>query len=92
VVDDDGQFRVSCDSEGDGCPPGKYAVLVAWPDPSKPGTLPVKKTAKTKAAKLSRVRSGQDRLGGRYFDLAKPQLHVEVLPQTNNLAPFELGG
>jgi hypothetical protein len=52
----------------------------------------VKTVGKTKLVKRSRVRSGPDRLGGRYFDSGKPLIHAEVLPQSNVLAPFELGG
>jgi hypothetical protein len=29
-------------------------------------------------------------LKGRYFDIGKPLLHVEVKPETNQLPPFEL--
>ncbi len=92
IVDDDGRFSVVCDSRGDGCPPGKYAVLVEWRDGASDGVAPVKTKGKTKLVKRSRVRSGPDRFGGRYFDIAKPLFHVEVLPQSNTLAPLELGG
>ena len=92
IVEDDGRFSVTCDDQGSGCPPGKYAVLVEWRDGAGDGVVPVKTTGKTKLVKRSRVRSGPDRLGGRYFDIGKPLLHVEVLPQSNTLAPFELGG
>jgi hypothetical protein len=47
---------------------------------------------KTKLVKRSRVRSGPDRLSGRYFDINKPLLHAEVLPQSNTLPAFEVGG
>jgi hypothetical protein len=90
IADDDGRFRVECDSLG-GCPAGKYSVLVEWRDLSGDGVVAVKSRGKTNLAKRSRVRSGPDRLGGRYFDLARPLLHVEVLPQSNTLSPFELG-
>jgi hypothetical protein len=36
------------------------------------------------------ARQGIDHLKGRYFDIAKPLLHAEVLPQTDTFAPFEL--
>ena len=42
---------------------------------------PVKTRGKTKLVKRSRVRSGPDRLEGRYFDISKPLLHAEVLPR-----------
>jgi hypothetical protein len=92
IVEDDGSFNVICDSLGSGCPPGKYAVLVEWRDGAGDGVTPVKTKGKTKLVKRSRVRSGPDRMGGRYFDIAKPLLHAEVLPQSNTLPPFELGG
>ncbi len=92
IVEDDGSFSLTCDDQGNGCPPGKYAVLVEWRDGAGDGVVPVKTTGKTKLVKRSRVRSGPDRLGGRYFDISKPLLHAEVLPRSNTLPPFELGG
>jgi hypothetical protein len=92
IVEDDGRFNLTCDNKGNGCPPGKYAVLVEWRDGAGDGVVPVKTTGKTKLVKRSRVRSGPDRLSGRYFDISKPLLHVEVLPKSNTLPPFELDG
>ncbi len=92
IVEEDGSFSLSCDGVGSGCPPGKYAVLVEWRDGAGDGIVPVKTAAKTKLVKRSRVRSGPDRLKGRYFDISKPLIHAEVLPQSNSLTPFELGG
>jgi hypothetical protein len=91
IVEDDGSFYLTCDNLGNGCPPGKYAVLVEWRDQGD-GVSPVKTKGKTNLVKRSRVRSGPDRLKGRYFDGGKPLLHAEVLRQSNTLAPFELGG
>jgi hypothetical protein len=92
IAEDDGSFYLTCDNVGNGCPPGKYAVLVEWKDASGDGVVPVKTKGKTKLVKRSRVRSGPDRLDGRYFDISKPLLHAEILPQSNTLPPFELGG
>ncbi len=92
IVEDDGSFYLTCDNQGTGCPPGKYAVLVEWRDRTGTACRRCKPTGKTKLVKRSRVRSGPDRLGGRYFDISKPLLHAEVLPQSNTLPPFELGG
>ena len=89
IVEDDGSFSLTCDDRGNGCPPGKYAVLVEWRDKSGDGTVPVKTRGKTKLVKRSRVRTGPDRLGGRYFDISQPLLHAEVLPQSNTLPAFE---
>jgi hypothetical protein len=36
------------------------------------------------------TRNNVDRLKGRYFDISKPLIHADVLPQSNSLAPFEL--
>jgi hypothetical protein len=92
IVEDDGSFSLTCDNLGNGCPPGKYAVLVEWRKGAGDEVVPAKTTGKTKPAKRSRIRTGPDRLGGRYFDISKPLLHAEVLPQSNTLPPLELGG
>jgi hypothetical protein len=95
IVEEDGSFYLSSDGQGDGCPPGKYAVLVDWkgknetpiaqPKPSrakgKPKIIPVNSRS---------TRNNVDRLKGRYFDISKPLLHAEVLAQSNPLPPFEL--
>ena len=92
IVEDDGSFSLTCDNQGNGCPPGKYTVLVEWRNGAGNEVVPAKTTGKTKPAKRSRIRTGPDRLGGRYFDISKPLLHAEVSPQSNTLPPFELGG
>jgi hypothetical protein len=95
IVEEDGSFYLASDGQGDGCPPGKYAVLVEWksksevpvaqPKPSrlkgKPKVIPVNSRS---------TRNNVDRLKGRYFDISKPLIHADVLPQSNSLAPFEL--
>jgi hypothetical protein len=90
IAQDDGSFFLSSDTLGKGARPGKYAVFVEWKDMSGDGTVPVKSKGKVKLVRRSRVRSGPDRLGGRYFNLSKPLLHAEVTPGSNKLAPFEL--
>jgi hypothetical protein len=94
ITEDDGTFAISCDGVGNGCPPGRYAVLVEWKGkPEAPVAQPKPARGKGRAIRLNRVtRNGVDRLQGRYFDIAKPLLHAEVLPRTNDLPPFELGG
>jgi hypothetical protein len=89
LVEDDGSFSIAVDNLGYGCPPGKYAVLVEWRDLSGDGVAVVGK-GKSAQRKRSKVRSGPDRLKGRYLDLKKPLLHAEVLAQSNSLPPFEL--
>jgi hypothetical protein len=100
ISGDDGTFTLSCDGVGDGCPPGRYLVLVEWrgvpessPAPPKAAATTAKAKGKAKQAAPNRrlAREGVDRLKGRYFDAAKPLLHAEVLPQaTNRLEPFDL--
>jgi hypothetical protein len=101
IADDDGNFHLTRDGIGDGCPPGKYAVLVEWrgkPEDAvaEPKPVPVKGKSKAKtkefAVNKQMARQGIDRLKGRYFDSSKPLLHAEVLPQSNSLPPFELAG
>jgi hypothetical protein len=90
IVQDDGTFFLASDTLGNGARPGRYSVFVEWKDMSGDGTAPVKTRGTVKLVKRSRVRSGPDRLGGRYFDVGKPLLHAEVKPGSNQLAPFEL--
>lgn len=90
VVDDGGRFELACDGVGAGCPPGNYAVLVEWRNLAGDGVVPVKTRGKINLVKRSRVRSGPDRLKGRYFDISKPLLHAEVKPGSNQAPAFEL--
>jgi hypothetical protein len=90
VVQDDGSFELESDSLGHGALPGAYSVLVEWRDEKGDGVTPVKTGGKTKLVKRSRMRTGPDRLKGRYLDIQKPRLHAEVKPQSNPLPPFEL--
>jgi hypothetical protein len=90
IVAEDGSFYLTCDGVGDGCPPGKYAVLVEWRDGTGNGVVPVKSRGKTPLVKRGRVHSGPDKLNGRYFDISKPLLHAEVRAEPNALEPFEL--
>jgi hypothetical protein len=95
IADEDGSFYVSSDGEGDGCPPGKYAVLVEWKSRSETPVAeskPSRAKGKSKAAPVNSrsTRNSVDRLKGRYFDISKPLIHADVLAQSNPLAPFEL--
>jgi hypothetical protein len=95
IVEDDGSFYLSCDGQGDGCPPGKYAVLVEWKGKFETPVAqpkPSRARGKSEVVHVNRrtTRNGIDRLKGRYFDISKPLLHAEVLPQSNPLPPFEL--
>ncbi len=90
AVEDDGTFSLSSDNLGNGAKPGKYVVLVEWPDRSGDGVTPVKTRGKANLVKRSRVRSGPDRLGGRYFNIGNPLLHAEVMASWTQLEPFDL--
>lgn len=90
TVEDDGTFSLSSDNLGNGAKPGKYAVLVEWRDQKGDGVTPVKTRGKTNLVKRSRVRSGPDRLGGRYFKIENPLLLTEVKSAWNQLEPFDL--
>ena len=86
IVEDDGSFSLTCDRVGNGCPPGKYAVLVEWRDGTGDGVVPVKTKGKTKLVKRSRVRSGPDRL-------ERPLLrHQQALAPRRGLAPVQYAG
>jgi hypothetical protein len=94
IVEDDGSFYLTSDGVGDGCPPGKYAVLVEWKGKLNPEVAqPKPARGKNRVVPVNRrsTRNGVDRLKGRYFDIAKPQLHAEVPPGSTHLPPFELG-
>ena len=90
VADASGSFDLACDGKGYGCPPGNYAVLMEWKDMAGDGVVPVKTKGKAILVKRSRVRSGPDRLKGRYFNISKPLLHAEVKPASNRALAFEL--
>lgn len=90
IVEDDGTFSLSTEGLGNGARPGQYTVLVEWRDEKGDGYVPVKTRGNARLVKRSRVRSGPDRLKGRYLDISKPLLHTEVAAGTRQLPPFEL--
>ncbi len=90
VVEDDGSFQLTSDDLGNGAKPGSYIVLVEWRDNSGDRVEVTTSKGKVKQVKRSRLRSGSDRLKGRYFDINKPLLHAEVKAAANSLAPFEM--
>jgi hypothetical protein len=89
IVEDDGTYALATEGLGDGARPGAYTVLVEWRDKGD-GVTPVKSRGNVKLVKRSRLRSGPDRLKGRYFDIAKPLLQADVAAGSTQLPPFEL--
>jgi hypothetical protein len=90
IVEDDGRFVLTSDDMGDGARPGSYTVLVEWRDNSGDRVVVTTSKGKVKQVKRSRVRSGSDRLKGRYFNISQPLLTAEVKAEPNQLTPFEL--
>ena len=90
IVQDDGSFSLSSADLGNGALPGTYSVLIEWRDAAENGVVPVKGNGRTLLVKRTRIHSGPDRLGGRYFNASKPLLQAEVKPGLKPLEPFEL--
>jgi hypothetical protein len=99
VASDDGSFTVETQPIGYGAAPGKYKVLVQWPEDSDTtgarsssktniASVAGKKVTVTKRNKLDPV--APDRLKGRYMDSSKPQFHAEVKAGSTDLGTFEL--
>ncbi len=91
-VGTDGSFELESGDLGPGAMPGEYAVLVEW----RQGPLRSHRLDTARAVGKAAAREGKplliadDRLKGRYFDIAHPRLAAEVKPGTNNLPPFEI--
>jgi hypothetical protein len=99
VAGDDGSFTVESQPIGYGAAPGKYKVLVQWPEDSdaaqarsssktKTASVAGKKIAVTRRTKLDPM--APDRLKGHYMDSSKPQFHAEVKAGPTDLGTFEL--
>jgi hypothetical protein len=74
-VDDQGEFKLTTYTQGDGAPEGDYVVTVEWraPKRSPVDAYPI------------------DRLQGRYSDPKTSTLRAHVDRQTAQLQPIELG-
>ena len=90
IVEDDGTYSLATEGLGNGARPGAYSVLVEWRDLKGDGVTEVKSRGNVKLVKRSRLRSGPDRLKGRYFDAAKPLLRADVAAGSTQVTPFEL--
>lgn len=76
IVQENGSFTLVCGPQGQGAPPGEYAVLIEW------------KRHANRAKGLAQ--KAPDRLKGRYADPKRPRLRAVVKPGANDLPPFEL--
>jgi hypothetical protein len=97
TVAEDGSFSVESHPLGSGAAPGKYSILVNWPEIPPDGAPQARaKTAKVKgktvfAAKGDKgVAEPTDRLKGRYMNPAKPLLQTEVKPGPTDVGTLEL--
>jgi hypothetical protein len=99
VVKDDGSFTVETHPLGFGAAPGKYAILVQWPennDPVQARSAGKPKSTVIKGKKVDMTRHDKldsvtpDRLKGRYSDASKPLLEKEVKPGPNDLGTLEI--
>jgi hypothetical protein len=91
-VEPDGSFRLDSGDLGPGAAPGQYAVLVEW----RQGPLRTHRLDTARTVGKATAREGKplliadDRLKGRYFNIAHPRLVAEVKAGSNSLPPFEL--
>jgi hypothetical protein len=99
IVNDDGSFTVDSGGLGRGAAPGKYHVLIQWPEQTDAGPTGAGRTAKkanVRGATVTVVKHDKldpvpaDRLKGRYSDAAKPQLKAEVKPGSPDLGTIEI--
>jgi hypothetical protein len=97
TVNDDGLFAVESGGLGRGAAPGKYNVLIHWPEPDDPAAAGSgRKVQKTNVKGVIVVKHGKldpvpsDRLKGRYSDASKPQLKAEVKSGPTDLGTIEI--
>jgi hypothetical protein len=79
-VQDDGSFRVTTFTDGDGAPAGEYGIGIVWRRPVDAKGNPVRKSGGLYP----------DFFGEFYASSVNPQFHTEVKPGTNELPTFEL--
>jgi hypothetical protein len=102
LVDDEGHFDLETPERGWGAVPGKYNVLILWPEeppaPAKEAapaaTAKGKKSSKSSISSAAKhhkdPQSAKDRLKYRYFNMSSPLLTADIQPGSNKLEPFEL--
>jgi hypothetical protein len=99
IVRDDGSFTVESAALGSGAAPGKYNVLVQWPERGESaaaasGSKTTNALVKGKAIVVAKHDKQDslpaDRLEGRYADAGKPQLTAEIKSGPTDLGTFEI--
>jgi hypothetical protein len=98
TVGSDGSFSVESAALGRGAVPGKYHVLVQWPESenqpaatggkAKPARVGGKSVVVAKHDRLDPVPN--DRLKGKYSDAANPRLTAVVKPAATDLGTLEI--
>lgn len=78
TVDEQGNFSVSCNTPGDGAPPGEYRVTIAW------------EVGAAKSADPESAEFVPDRLNGKYSKPETSGLTATINATSNQLPPFAL--
>ena len=99
MVGEDGRFEV-VSRDGDGALPGRYKVLVSWPDETPAAGAPADAKPGAGAQKKGTVGPGRrrnkpdtltkDRLKGRYYNPDHPLTVVEVKAEPTDLGTLEI--
>jgi hypothetical protein len=99
IVSGDGSFTVDSAGLGRGATPGKYNLLIQWPEQGDAATAASGRTTKqanVRGASVTVVKRDKhdpvpsDRLKGRYSDAANPQLKAEVKPGSPDVGTIEI--
>jgi hypothetical protein len=91
-VQSDGSFWIESGDQGAGAMPGQYAVLIEW----RQGPLRTHRVETARSVGQAASREGKplliadDRLNGRYFDVAHPRITAEVKAEKNTLPTIDL--
>jgi hypothetical protein len=91
-VQSDGSFSLATGDLGRGAAPGRYAVLVEWRQgpPRTHRADTVRTVGKAAAREGKPLLISDDRLKGRYLDIAHPRVVADVKAARNDLPPIEL--